>query len=152
MATQLTGMNGPAARGLWWWIARATSSLPVPLSPVMSTLVLPNCCSRPMSSRMRRRCGLSPTKPDKSPALRLAGGQRGQPLIGLFAGVLGFAAKGDLGFQLGVALLQFAGEAAEFEMGGDPRDHLLGLERFFDVIDRAQPEAAHARIPSRRGW
>ena len=36
-APQSTGTNGPAARGLAAWIARATSSLPVPLSPRIST-------------------------------------------------------------------------------------------------------------------
>ena len=39
MAPQLTGMNGAVARPLRWWTARATSSLPTPLSPVMSTVV-----------------------------------------------------------------------------------------------------------------
>ena len=38
-APQLTLMNGPAARLLSRWIARATSSLPVPLSPQMNTVV-----------------------------------------------------------------------------------------------------------------
>jgi len=33
MAAQLTGMNACPARGERWWIVRATSSLPVPLSP-----------------------------------------------------------------------------------------------------------------------
>ena len=37
MAAQLTFTNGPSARGLRRWMARAMSSLPVPLSPVMST-------------------------------------------------------------------------------------------------------------------
>ncbi len=32
-AAQLMATNGPAARRLRWWIARAMSSLPVPLSP-----------------------------------------------------------------------------------------------------------------------
>ncbi len=32
-----TATKAPAARGDAWWIARATSSLPVPLSPVIST-------------------------------------------------------------------------------------------------------------------
>ena len=32
-AVQLTGTNGACARGEWVWIARATSSLPVPDSP-----------------------------------------------------------------------------------------------------------------------
>jgi len=36
---QLIGTNGCPRRGLAAWIARATSSLPVPLSPVMSTLL-----------------------------------------------------------------------------------------------------------------
>ena len=38
-AAQFTATNGPLARALAWWIARATSSLPVPLSPVSSTVV-----------------------------------------------------------------------------------------------------------------
>jgi len=35
IAPQLTGMKGRSARGLAAWMARATSSLPVPLSPMM---------------------------------------------------------------------------------------------------------------------
>ena len=38
-APQLTLMNGPFARLLRRWIARAISSLPVPLSPAMNTVV-----------------------------------------------------------------------------------------------------------------
>ncbi len=38
MAPQLTTTNGPSRRGLAKWMARATSSLPVPLSPVMRTV------------------------------------------------------------------------------------------------------------------
>ena len=40
MAAQLTLTNGASLRGLRRWMARLTSSLPVPLSPVMSTLAL----------------------------------------------------------------------------------------------------------------
>jgi len=40
MALQLMVTKGCLDRGLFWWIARATSSFPVPLSPEMSTLVL----------------------------------------------------------------------------------------------------------------
>ena len=36
-AARQTGKNARRLRVLWRWIARATSSLPVPLSPVMST-------------------------------------------------------------------------------------------------------------------
>ncbi len=39
-AAQLMATNGPAARRLLRWIARATSSLPVPLSPRISTVEL----------------------------------------------------------------------------------------------------------------
>ena len=39
IAAQLMATNGPSLRGLRWWMALATSSLPVPLSPVMSTVV-----------------------------------------------------------------------------------------------------------------
>ena len=38
MPAQLTGTNGALARGLSAKIARATISLPTPLSPVISTL------------------------------------------------------------------------------------------------------------------
>ena len=38
MAATLTATNGCALRSLRWWMARATSSLPVPLSPVISTV------------------------------------------------------------------------------------------------------------------
>ena len=38
MAAQLTAMKGLSLRGLLWWMARATSSLPVPLSPWMRTV------------------------------------------------------------------------------------------------------------------
>ena len=37
IAPQLTGTNGPSARGPEPWIMRATSSLPVPDSPEMCT-------------------------------------------------------------------------------------------------------------------
>ena len=37
MAAALTAMKGPSARGLAAWSARATSSFPVPDSPVIST-------------------------------------------------------------------------------------------------------------------
>src|SRR5207244_1556003 len=38
MALQLMAMNGLSLRGLSWWMARATISLPVPLCPVITTL------------------------------------------------------------------------------------------------------------------
>ena len=39
-AAQLTATNGLPARGLLSWMARATSSLPVPLSPTMSIVAV----------------------------------------------------------------------------------------------------------------
>ena len=38
IAPQSTGTNGPDARGLMRWIARATTSFPEPVSPVISTV------------------------------------------------------------------------------------------------------------------
>ncbi len=38
MAAQLTAWNISVVRGLWLWMARAISSLPVPDSPRMSTV------------------------------------------------------------------------------------------------------------------
>ena len=36
-APAFTGTKGPLARALWAWTARATSSLPTPVSPTIST-------------------------------------------------------------------------------------------------------------------
>ena len=60
IAAQFTSTNGPAARWLWAWIARATSSLPVPFSPKISTRPLLGAAWR-ISSRSRCSAGLSPT-------------------------------------------------------------------------------------------
>ena len=40
IALQLMATNRCWRRGLLWWMARATISLPVPVSPVMSTVAL----------------------------------------------------------------------------------------------------------------
>ncbi len=39
-AAQLVAMKGWFRRWLWWWIARATTSLPVPVSPIINTVAL----------------------------------------------------------------------------------------------------------------
>ena len=53
-------MNGPDARGLCRWSARATSSLPVPDSPVMSTVAL-DCDSRPIARKTSCIAGAWPS-------------------------------------------------------------------------------------------
>ena len=53
MAAQLTCTSAPFLRGDWRWMARATSSLPVPLSPVMSTVAGVGA-ARSIISRTRR--------------------------------------------------------------------------------------------------
>ena len=57
---QLTATKGRAARTLWACTARATSSLPAPLSPVTSTLASERAV-RPISTRNSTIAGLSPT-------------------------------------------------------------------------------------------
>ena len=59
-APQLTGTNAPPARRPAKWSARATSSLPVPLSPVMST-VASECATLSIVARSWRIAGESPT-------------------------------------------------------------------------------------------
>ena len=63
-AAQFSATNGLFLRGLFWWIAWATSSLPVPVSPWISTLALVGAIrlSRSITSRI---CGLSPMTPSK---------------------------------------------------------------------------------------
>ena len=49
MAAQFSGTKGLAARVDMAWIARAQTSLPVPLSPVMKTVAV----ERPIARTMR---------------------------------------------------------------------------------------------------
>ena len=60
MAAALTVTKGRERRGLDAWIARATSSLPVPVSPTTSTGELAAPTSS-MRARRSRIAGLSPT-------------------------------------------------------------------------------------------
>ena len=66
MAAQLMATNGPALRGLRLWMARATSSLPVPLSPVTSTAALLGATWR-MSEKSSRMAGERPTRSASTP-------------------------------------------------------------------------------------
>jgi hypothetical protein len=62
MAAQFTLISGMSRCALRSWMARATSSLPVPVSPVMSTVLLVSATSSPRrtTSSMAR---LRPTIP-----------------------------------------------------------------------------------------
>ena len=63
-APQFTATKGPARRGERAWIACATTSLPVPLSPVSSTVV--SLCSRfSISRKTRSIAGERPMSPGK---------------------------------------------------------------------------------------
>ena len=61
-AAQFTGRKGPSARSDSWWIARATSSLPVPVSPVTSTVASVGA-TRAMISKTARIDGDRPNSP-----------------------------------------------------------------------------------------
>jgi len=60
-AAQLTATKGPPDRSLFWWMARATNSFPVPVSPMMRTGVEVRAtrCTSAASSRL---AALLPTK------------------------------------------------------------------------------------------
>src|SRR5690554_6213889 len=60
MAPQLTAMNGPSARGPCRWIIRATSSLPLPDSPLINTGAWLRASLR-VWLRSLRICGDSPS-------------------------------------------------------------------------------------------
>jgi hypothetical protein len=53
MAAQFTRINGPFARGLAKWMPSATSSLPVPLSPRIKTVVCPSAALAATASASR---------------------------------------------------------------------------------------------------
>ena len=56
MAAQFTSTKGPEARRLWWWMLRATSSLPVPFSPKISTRPLDGAaCAMSRAQRVQDR-------------------------------------------------------------------------------------------------
>jgi len=61
MAAQLIATNGPLPRGLLRWIARATSSLPVPDSPCSRTVAEADA-TWAMVSRTLRMAGLVPMR------------------------------------------------------------------------------------------
>ncbi len=73
IAVQLIGTKGFSERSPWKWMARATTSLPVPLSPVIST-ELRLCEMRLISAKISRIAGLlpisSPSEPVRSTARR----------------------------------------------------------------------------------
>ena len=69
IAPQSTATNGAEARGLAWWIARATSSLPVPVSPVTST-VKSDGATRATSALIRAIISLGPIRSGREPASR----------------------------------------------------------------------------------
>ena len=68
IALQLTGTNGSAPRALTSWIARATSSLPVPDSPVTST----GAMLRATFSTSERTCCIAADWPAMRPSAALA--------------------------------------------------------------------------------
>jgi len=68
MAAQLTLTSGHLALGLWSWMAEATSSLPVPLSPRMSTVASVGATVRMVSSTAR----MAGDEPIRRVALRSA--------------------------------------------------------------------------------
>jgi hypothetical protein len=67
MAAQLSGTKGASRRGLSACSARATSSFPVPLSPVMITGP-PSGATWRIASNRRRIGALRPTMPWNSPS------------------------------------------------------------------------------------
>ena len=72
IAAQLIATNGFDARALLSWMARATSSLPVPLSPVTSTVA---AVGAHLAIAVKTRCiaGDSPTSPCGASGLRKTG-------------------------------------------------------------------------------
>ena len=59
MAAMFKAIKGLVALGLWRWSACATSSLPVPDSPLINTVIL-DCAKRPMARNTSCIAGASP--------------------------------------------------------------------------------------------
>ena len=73
-AAQFRATKGLFLRGLFWWMAWATSSLPVPVSPWISTVALVGAIrlSRSITSRIWRLSPMTPSKPNFSSSRRLS--------------------------------------------------------------------------------
>ena len=71
-APQSNTMNGPSLRGLWRWISSASSSLPVPVSPSISTVA--SVAATSSSTRNSRRSFAS--RPTSEPKLSFSDGAR----------------------------------------------------------------------------
>ena len=71
-AAQLSGTNGLFLRGLLMWMALATSSLPVPLSPVISTVAYVGAIWRSLATTacMAGELPMTPSKPNFSLSCR----------------------------------------------------------------------------------
>ena len=61
-AAQFTATHGPSLRWLWLWMARATSSLPVPDLPLINTVASEGATVW-IISNILRTAGLFPTMP-----------------------------------------------------------------------------------------
>ncbi len=72
MALQFSSTRAAAARGPLKWMACASSSLPVPVSPVRSTVAVACWMMREARSSAVSRRGLRPMMRPKSKALRSA--------------------------------------------------------------------------------
>ena len=121
MAPQLTATNGPLApRGWRAWIARATSSLPVPLSPVISTLL----------GVSAQRADVLPYRHDRRTLAdqRMAGGRGGGRKL--------TRARG-LGWPV-------AAERALHAHG-----QIIELERFSQIVGGTQPQRLDGRLHAR---
>ena len=88
MAAQLIAVKPRSGRGLMRWIARASTSLPVPLSPVISTVVVWRA-TRLASSSRSRMARLSATTRSRTTSAPRRGAERLDlaaellPLLGL---------------------------------------------------------------------
>ena len=73
-AAQFSATNGLFLRGLFWWMDWATSSLPLPVSPWISTLALVGAMrlSRSITSRISGLSPITPSNPNRSSSRRFS--------------------------------------------------------------------------------
>ena len=121
-SAQFTGTKGPFARRLRSWSARATSSLPVPLSPVIRTVLSVAAALRTVATT-RWMAALTPTTastPDALAALR--------PQV-----------------------MDLGPEPAVLEGSVDAVEHLVVLEGLGDEVGGAEPHGVdgHVHAPER---
>ena len=151
MAAQLMATKGLSLRGLLKWMARATSSLPVPDSPVSRTLARLSQTSVMLSMTLRK-VGLPPTSMlELIAALQLAAqalvvGQHVRQAQGVLDGLFQFVDLEGLAHIVEGAFLDQLDGILDRTIGSHHHHRQLGMKAFDLGHQLAARHAGHTQV------